>query len=176
MTEIASNDIIAELTALKDHIQTIMTEVAAVRHPKAKEDRLHTAALELDAIVTATEGATNEILETAEKIGDIASELPGLSSDPAITERADKLNELVGELFTGCAFQDITGQRVNKVIGVLEFVEEHIGRMIEVFGPRFADMPAPEGDTRDADSSLLNGPQVDANKSVSQDDIDNLFR
>ncbi len=174
MTEKATGDIIAELTALKDHIQTIMSEVAAVRHPRASEDRLHTAAQELDAIVTATEGATNDILETAEKIGDIAAELPGLSSDPAIAERADKLNDLVGELFTGCAFQDITGQRVNKVIGVLEFVEQRIGKMIDAFGPPFADVAIPNYDARDGDKSLLNGPQ-DANKAVSQDDIDNMF-
>jgi chemotaxis protein CheZ len=174
MTEASPQSIVAELEALKSHIQTIMSEVAAVRHPKAAEDRLHTATQELDAIVAATEGATNDILETAEKIGDIAGELTGLSPDPAIAERADRLNDLVGALFTGCAFQDITGQRVNKVIGVLKFVEERITAMIDAFGPTFAEVPLPRDNRKDGDKALLNGPQ-DANKAVSQDDIDSMF-
>lgn len=170
----ARMDILAELSALREHVKIIQGEIAAVRHPKATEDRLHSASQELDAIVSATEGATNRILEIAESIGDTAAELPGLAEgNAAIQERSAKLDDLVANLFTECSFQDITGQRVNKVIATLSFVEERITRIISSFGDSFDAVPVPET-AKDADKQLLNGPQLDKS-GVSQADIDNLF-
>lgn len=175
MSNPTQHEILCELSELRTHIQNIMSEVAAVRHPRASEDRLNAAARELDAIVSVTEGATNDILATAEKISTIADELSSVSEDPNVTGRAEQIADLAAELFTQCAFQDITGQRVNKVIGVLEFVEDRVTRIIDMFGgDRFAELPVPDDGPMDAEAALLNGPQ-DARRAVSQADIDALF-
>lgn len=166
-------EILAELEGLRSDIRTIQTEIAAVRHPRATEDRILAATQELDAIVEATEGATNRILAIAEEIDGAAADLPNLSDDPKIAAQADKIGELVAGLFTECAFQDITGQRVNKVIRTLNFVEGRIGRIIDLFGEEFEHVPVPD-DSGDDDARLLNGPQQ-KNQGVSQSDIDSLF-
>ena len=88
MTDPIPAELLNELTTLRSHIQVLMNEVAAVRHPLATEDRLQTAADELTAIVSATENATNDILGTAEEIGDIAAELAKMKSDGPVVEKA----------------------------------------------------------------------------------------
>ncbi len=172
MAETNLLEVARELGELKLLIQSLQSEVAAVRHPNATEDRLSAATQELDAIVRATEGATNSILATAEEIGSVAEALHGIDH-PAVSEQAAKLDDLVADLFTQCSFQDITGQRVHKVVSTLSFVETRIEAMIEQIGEEsFNDVPIPL--SADGEAALLNGPQL-ANKGVNQSDIDAMF-
>ena len=69
------------------------------------------------------------------------------------------------------AFQDITGQRITKVVRSLQSMEDKLGSLIAAFGPLEGAMAAaaPQGD-----AALLNGPQLGRNSS-SQTDIDALF-
>ncbi len=172
MAEASLSEVARELGELKGLIRSLQSEVALVRHPNATEDRLSAASQELDAIVKATEGATNSILATAEEIGNVTAELQALGL-AEVAPLSDKLDNLVADLFTQCSFQDITGQRVNKVVTTLSFVEQRIEAMIEQIGEdSFADVPLPA--SADGDAALLNGPQL-ANKGVNQSDIDALF-
>jgi chemotaxis protein CheZ len=164
MTEIDTARLAATLAEVKQQLEFVQSEIASIRHPKATEDRLNAASLELDAIVQATEKATNGILGLAEKIADEAAKVSG----------AEKIAELAEELFTECAFQDITGQRVGKVITTLTFVDERIGSIIDLFGDEFHNVPVPDHGPADADANLLNGPQLNK-PGVSQSDIDAMF-
>ena len=38
------------------------------------------------------------------------------------------------KIFEACNFQDLTGQRITKVVGTLKFIETHIVRMMEIWG------------------------------------------
>lgn len=164
MTEIDPARLTATLGEVKQQLEFIQGEIAAIRHPMATEDRLNAASLELDAIVQATEKATNGILALAEKIADEAGKLAGGETIAALAE----------DLFTECAFQDITGQRVAKVISTLTFVDERIGSIIDLFGEEFDTVPIPDHGPSDEESKLLNGPQL-GQPGVSQSDIDALF-
>ncbi len=176
MTDMTKPDLAAELTELRTLLRAVQGEVAEVRHPFASEDRLNAAAVELDAIVAATEGATNGILATAEQIGDVAASLEQrMQADPDAAADINRLNDLVAQLFTECSFQDITGQRVANVVKTLSFVEARVEAIIERLGEdSFADLPVPQLTPEDKDAALLNGPQV-GNRGVSQADIDSLF-
>jgi chemotaxis protein CheZ len=78
------------------------------------------------------------------------------------------------KIFEACSFQDITGQRISKVVGTLREIEGAVDKLLNLFGPGDAD-PLPEmEDTRSEDEQLLNGPQLDG-QGVSQDDIDKLL-
>ncbi|MDX2102683.1 MAG: hypothetical protein EAZ99_13220 [Alphaproteobacteria bacterium] len=170
MADTNMSDVARELTELRDLIRALQGEVAMVRHPFSTEDRLSAASQELDAIVRATEGATNSILATAEEIGAVAEALQGIDAAAA---QAETLDRLVADLFTQCSFQDITGQRVQKVVTTLTFVEQRIEAMIAQIGEdTFAEVPVPE--SRGGEAALLNGPQLE-NKGVNQSDIDALF-
>ena len=41
--------------------------------------------------------------------------------------------------YTACSFQDITGQRTEKVVNVLRFIEQRINAMIEIWGVEDTD-------------------------------------
>ncbi|MFZ0694073.1 MAG: protein phosphatase CheZ [Alphaproteobacteria bacterium] len=165
-----------ELEALRDSIVNTKREIAAVRHPSSSSDRLVVATDELDAVVAATEQATHTILEAAETVDDMADRIKQASKDEFIGRIADEMREVIIKIFEACNFQDITGQRITKVVNTVKFIEEHVDAMIAIWGKdAFAEIAPPLPDMPvEADKALLSGPQL-SNAAVSQDDIDKLF-
>ena len=43
-------------------------------------------------------------------------------------------------IFEACSFQDITGQRINKVIKLLDSIDERVGKLNELFGTSSANV------------------------------------
>ena len=85
------------------------------------------------------------------------------------------MRELIIKIFEACNFQDITGQRITKVVTTVKFIEERVNSMINIWGPEsFAEIEVVEAPPTDPDHDLLSGPQL-GNSGVSQDDIDKLF-
>ena len=163
-----------EIRAMSLAIQQTKSEIAALRPPNSEDDRLIVVTQELDAIVTATEGATNTILEAAEKVDALAEQIEGMGTDSASHQAASDIRDTVVNMFEACNFQDITGQRISKVVKTLQFIEERVNKMIEIWGAEgFSDMDHSREEL-DAEAALLNGPQL-ANQGVSQADIDKLF-
>jgi chemotaxis regulatin CheY-phosphate phosphatase CheZ len=167
----------AELQSMAAHIQTAKQEIAAL-HSKdtkveASANRIVTATSELDQIVQATERATSDILNAAERIMEAAGQLP-----PELAESAQLLTDQATEIFTACSFQDITGQRISKVVNTLRYIDQRVAAMVEIWGAdaiaasksTAAGMPA---DGRD-DAHLLNGPAMPG-QGRTQDEIDALL-
>lgn len=132
------------------------------------------ATKELDAVVKATEDATNRILDSVEKI-------QGIISTVAIGAKADEITEEITRIFEACNFQDITGQRIKKVTATLQYIEDAIARMLSPFEERenvnYDKVPGLKKPKHIEDMSnddLMNGPQL-AEAAPSQDDIDKLF-
>lgn len=166
-----------ELRALAVCIEHTKAEIAALRPQDADEDRLIAVTFELDAIVTATERATEQILEAAEKIEAIGHEIQSHAPDAYVKRLVDDITDTVSTIFEACNFQDITGQRITKVVKTLKYIEARINAMIEIWGPENIAEVSPkifEEHHHDEDAKLLNGPQLE-NKGISQDEIDKLF-
>lgn len=165
-----------ELRALAVCIEQTKVEIAALRPQDADDDRLMTVTYELDAIVSATEGATESILEAAEKIEGLTREISAHGADAYVARVCEDINEAVVSMFEACNFQDITGQRITKVVRTLKYVEARINAMIDIWGPdNIADIvPKKEEHPKDEDTKLLNGPALE-NQGISQNEIDALF-
>lgn len=167
-----------QIEEMNEHIHRAKMQIASLRHPKAEDDRLVSATTELDAIIKDTEMATHTILESAEQIDDLAMTLKNSAPSDFVAEHVEQIAFLVTKVFESCNFQDITGQRINKVVRTLEFVEERVHNMILIWGEdAFTDLPVPENDDgtpKNEDDDLLNGPQLEG-EGISQDDIDKLF-
>jgi chemotaxis protein CheZ len=164
-----------EIESLRDAIVNTKREIAAVRHPSAPRDPLMAATNELDAVIEATEQATNTILQSAESVDDLAERIKQSSQDEFISRAADDVRELILKVFEACNFQDITGQRITKVVNTVKFIEERVNTMIAIWGKdSFAEIEVTEPPLADPDHALLSGPQSGEN-AVSQDDIDKLF-
>ncbi|OAN46616.1 hypothetical protein A6A04_05750 [Paramagnetospirillum marisnigri] len=165
-----------ELRALAVCIEHTKAEIAALKPKDADDDRLIAVTFELDAIVSSTERATEQILEAAEKIESIGKEIQAHAADGYVSRLVEDIGDTVSSIFEACNFQDITGQRITKVVKTLKYVEDRINAMIEIWGPEnIADVsPKIFEEHRDDDSKLLNGPQLE-NKGISQAEIDSLF-
>ncbi len=151
-------------------------EIASIKHPMSDDDRMLSAANELDAIVLATEASTNDVLSAAETIETLVRTISGrFPEDEDVAATTELVAEQIINIFQACSFQDITGQRTTKVIKTIKFIEERILSMIDIWGiDAFAELPVPETDTPSGDKALMNGPQL-AGQGISQADINALF-
>ena len=165
-----------ELRALAVCIEQTKTEIAALKPTDSADDRLTVVASELDAIVSSTEFATQQILEAAEKIETLTAEIQAHGADSYVSRVAEDINEAVVTMYEACNFQDITGQRITKVVRTLKYIEARIMAMVDIWGPdNIAEIIPQVHDVRhDEEASLLNGPAL-ANQGISQDEIDKLF-
>jgi len=165
-----------ELRALAVCIEHTKAEIAALRPKEADDDRLMAVTFELDAIVSSTERATEQILEASEKIEAIGKEIRAHAADSYVGRLVEDINDTVSSIFEACNFQDITGQRITKVVKTLKYVEARINAMIEIWGPENISDVSPKifEEHKDDDSKLLNGPALE-NQGISQDEIDKLF-
>lgn len=161
-----------DIADMAEAIERTKNEISSIKAEGESSNRFTNASMELDAIVKHTEGATQTILEAAEQIQEQAWILRENGADNAV---CDIIDEKATEIFMACSFQDLTGQRTNKVVQVLGYLESRINYIIGLWGigeVSEEDMVAPE-DTR-PDAHLLNGPQMEG-EGVSQDNIDELM-
>jgi chemotaxis protein CheZ len=161
--------IVQELASVADYIRHIKSEIGVLRANELCRDRLPLAHEELGSVVKATASATHTIMSAAE-------EILGTEDESPETYRSTVELKLL-EIFEACSFQDITGQRITRVLEALEQVEKRLGRFASAVNIRDrAEAVDPEEALRQArrEVLLLNGPQ-DEDKAIAQDDIDKLF-
>ncbi|MBO6550048.1 MAG: chemotaxis protein [Rhizobiales bacterium] len=159
------HQIMEKISETRDDMQLLNTKELDV-------DPLSSAENELKLVVKATEDATNRIMEAAETI------MTADPEDPATYHTTVESN--VMEIFEACSFQDITGQRINRVVETLDFVDYRIHKIAKFLGienekeARDFDETAFLERLQRKDDLILHGPQDDG-EGVSQNDIDNLF-
>lgn len=167
----------AELDEIYEAINRTKLEIATLHHTGFEGEEMTRVTNELDAVVAGTEHATERILSAAEfvdeRAGILATNLTG--DDETL---AQEIQERILEIFEACNFQDLTGQRITKVVRTLSFIEERIIRMMEIWGgiESFNEFEVETPEKPTGDAALLNGPSLDTDMDVaSQDDIDALF-
>jgi chemotaxis protein CheZ len=176
---------LAEMQKLKNELVIIH---AAIARTKQEIATLHATGFhgeqasrmthELDAVVTGTEQATQTILNMVEDIDQFATTMIDGSAAQDNVALGKAIQDRVVRVFEACNFQDITGQRISKVVNTWKFIEGHIGAMMEIWGgiDAFKDFMPEAPAEREGDDALLNGPKLDNDGGhASQDDIDALF-
>ena len=167
-----------ELDLIHDAISRTKREIAVLHGKSFDGEEMAKVNGELGAVVGGTEHATQQILEAAEAIDQAASALSKVNSPEQQKILSEEIGERVISIFEACNFQDLTGQRITKVVGALKFIEAHIVRMMEIWGgiDSFKDVDPVAPEAREGDQSLLNGPKLEGEVGhASQDDIDALF-
>ena len=124
---------------------------------------------ELLAVTHGTEQATQKILGAAEEIDQLANSLSATLKGKIEQGLAQDIQDLVIRIFEACNFQDLSGQRISKVMTTLTFIEEHVTQVLD----EIKNMSTrPSGDA----AQYLHGPRLDDDSGhVSQVDIDALF-
>jgi hypothetical protein len=86
----------------------------------------------------------------------------------------DAIDARATEIYTACSFQDLTGQRTRKVIGVLRYLEGRINAMIELWGLGGASPNTAAAERPMAEVTLLHGPAM-RGKGLGQADVDRMM-
>ncbi|WP_417768546.1 protein phosphatase CheZ [Stappia sp.] len=161
-----------DIADMQEAIERTKREIANIKHEQEDGNRFIEASNELDAIVTKTESATQEILAAAEAIQETAWTLRENGADEA---SCDDIDARATEIFMACSFQDLTGQRTQKIVQVLQYLESRINLMISIWGIENATATDTKFvEDKRPDAHLLNGPQMEG-KGVSQNAVDEMF-
>jgi chemotaxis protein CheZ len=167
-----------ELDLIHDAINRTKREIAVLHGKSFNGDEMSKVTGELGAVVGGTEEATQQILEAAEAIDQAASALTKVNSPDQQKLLSEEIQERVVSIFEACNFQDLTGQRIGKVMATMKFIENHITVMMDIWGgvDAIRAHAPPILDDREGDAKLLNGPKTDGDVGhASQNDIDALF-
>ena len=154
-----------EFIDIAGFIKKARNEIGDLRPKDIKTNRIPSAGEELEAIVADTEIATDKIMQTAEDV---------LAMDPDSTEDFGmQIQDKMLVIIEACSFQDLTGQRVSKVVATLKQIEDRISRFAEVMGVDEDEVEVTPEEQRRRDL-LLNGPAI-GGPETAQDDIDVMF-
>ena len=167
-----------ELDLIYDAINRTKQEIATLHVTGFKGQEMARVSLELGAVVGGTEKATQQILQAAEYIVETANNLSVAVKMGQEAGIAQDIQDRVIQIFEACNFQDLTGQRITKVMATLKFIEEHVVRMMEIWGgiEAFRDFENVAHATHDKEIRLVNGPRLEDDEGhASQQDIDALF-
>jgi len=170
--------VLAELENLAGYIDEAKVEISHICPSDVKNEYIPSAKDELDAVVEAAAVATNAIMDACEDVegamGDVSPEI------------SDTLMGATTKIYEACTFQDITGQRINKVVKTMHHIEQRIDALVNAFGGAHKNenpdtKPSSKSDASEqnesgviCDEDLLEGPQL-AEKAKNQTEIDDLL-
>ncbi len=167
-----------ELSAIHDAVSRTKQEIATLMVTSFGNPEMGRVTQELNAVVGGTENATHSILEAGEEIEENAKTLVAAIKNIQDQNLARDIMDQVTRIFEACNFQDLAGQRIGKVNNTLKFIEEHILRLMAIWGgiEQFAEeVPKAEAE-RDKHRKLTNGPKLEGERGyVSQKEIDEMF-
>lgn len=163
-----------EVEALARYIARARREIRAIGADAIAQAYIPTASDELGAIAQHLEDATGTILEACEEIEN--------SLDPGAASAADTRQAIraqVTRIFEACNFQDLTGQRIAKIVETLREIEVRTQALLAITRGRRASTASggrarPPAPARTGDAALLNGPAL-RGEGVSQSDIDAML-
>ena len=164
-----------EIRDMSASIERTKAEIKALYASSADQKRMDVMRDELGSVVRDTEIATGAILEAMEQIDETAQFVKTATKNPEIAQSSDQILDQVVRVFETCNFQDLTGQRINKVVNTMKHIEERIGAIVAIWGDeelqRYGSDEIKGMD--DLDRTLATAS--DEAEKVSQDEIDKMF-
>ncbi|HTN39593.1 MAG TPA: protein phosphatase CheZ [Asticcacaulis sp.] len=159
-----------EFSVIAGYIAKAKEEIREMRPHDISQDRIPTAGAELEAITRDTENATHNIMNSAEAM--MGFSIDQFGGDAGAYKAA--VDDEVMKIFEACSFQDITGQRVSKVVNVLKQIEERVGKLANTLGVEDSTPQEMTPEEKRRHDLLLNGPAI-GGPETKQDAIDAMF-
>lgn len=168
---LANNQVSNDLNEMVESLTMVQQELLMMNPLTLSSVSVPEAQEELDAVITATESSAGTIMDAADKLAVLGEELDD--------EHADTIGDISTILFEATSFQDICGQRVNKVKKLLTSLTENLSSLAMLVGDEKIIQEDDHVEFDEAgfavdEGKLLHGPQLDGDGN-SQDDIDALL-
>lgn len=116
---------VAELSAA---IELTRQEIRELGTQQAQDGGFKPGSDEVNDISVHTEQAVSEILRAAEAMQASAW---AAREDGTDSDICDRLDRCAIDIYTACTFQELTGQRIRKLVSLLKFTEERVEAMIQ---------------------------------------------
>ncbi len=155
-----------ERAELVKYIRAARVEIAAIQPDRIRAEQIRPALDELDAVVMATAESTETFLDVAEALETMAEEA-------GEEERAEIMRGLATQIYEASNFQDITGQRIAKVVTLLHTIENKLTFLAD-WSTGTARVAVPVARDETEDETLLTGPSLPEGAN-DQDDIDAIL-
>ncbi len=107
--------VIEELKELGKAIKDLRSHITKLQNESSEGVQMSEAKDQLDTIVEAAAHATNTILDKVEQIEGLQSHFP--------EDEWAKVNDYIVRIYEACSFQDISGQRIHKVLRIIKNIE-----------------------------------------------------
>ena len=150
----------------------------AERRDSGASDAVQSLKRELDELRASVDGmdhATQKILSSVELIDDGARSLASSLKNDYERGLAQDMQDHVVKIYEACNFQDLAGQRISNVIGIMTMLEDQVAAMIERCNT-VTGVSSSSANTDTFARALLNGPKLDGDDGhASQCDIDKMF-
>ena len=164
-----------ELATVRDAVARNKRELGLLIND-GKERRMARAADELRASVDGMDLATQKILSSVELIDDGARALASSLKNDYERGLAQDIQDHVVQIYEACNFQDLAGQRISNVLGIMTVIEDQIADVLNrcdtLIGASLSPGIAPTSCSRE----LVSGPKLDDDDGhASQTDIDAMF-
>ena len=164
-------DIARYINATIKNMQSVEPSIAHA------SDKIPQASVQLSEISKATEEATHNVMTQVEKVLDnhdliihhTESAERGNDIPNSLTEVRNVVSEnreILLDIITGLSFQDLTGQKIKMIVGLIEDVEKRLLQLIVTFGLKSKD-------SNEDDSSLK---EFTDNPTLKQDVVDNILK
>lgn len=150
--------LLREVEGLGRTIADTRAEIAAITATEIKGVHIPSAGDELDAIVSHTAAATDTILGACE----VLDTLKACLGEPD----SASLQAATTAIYEACSFQDITGQRIKKVVDALKAIDAKVASIVAA-GARVQALGAQS-------EPLASGPQLPG-AAMDQADVDHLL-
>lgn len=158
-----------DLVEMATAIARTKAEVAAMKPDVDHSGALCSATEHLDIIVAQTEAATSDILAAAEQVQEIAWTLREHGVEDEV---CDILDGKATDIYTACSFQDLTGQRIRRVLDVLHYLENRLSALVGIWGLEGAAVPTLPSQEESRD--LVSGP-AKPGEGLDQSDVDSMM-
>lgn len=156
-------EIYHQLEMILAQFKSLKSDISNISHDILDKNFIPEITMDLRSVILQTEKSVTSILDISDEISALSQKI----SDPKVREDLMIKSTRILEL---CNFQDLTGQRIQKIIHHLTEIESVIYKMLHALRPD-SNLRTKNEST---DSKLLNGPQKEQ-ESPSQDEIDALF-
>ncbi len=148
-------EILVQFVALKRDVSNISQNILS-------KNFVPDITMDLRSVILQTEKSVTNILDICDEISDLAHKVNDNNLKEELLIKSTRILEI-------CNFQDITGQRIQRIVHHLNEIESIIYKMLHILKP---DLKLKEKNK--SDDNLINGPQK-SSEAPSQEDIDALF-
>lgn len=116
-----------DLEDMRQSIATMRCEIAAIRPRDGLNLRAGNVAQDPESIAVATERATLDILAAVERLQAIGEQLRKRGAD---SDLCDEIETHARGIFMASSFQDMTGQRMTRLVTALRYLEQRLDALL----------------------------------------------